>query len=369
MTTLVIGLLFVILATPQPSLAQSVGPVKTGPLVGDSPSSPIPGRNDYPVREGSARSNGDSHPGDELPARLRGRTRQRAPFPLKLPNAPGGFQLGDEERYVRISADSTVNAEDDIVQFTGHVTALRKGLRLETNQIRYDRRTLQLEASGNVRVQDPLFSLTSDRLTLYTASDVGVAWESPRILQERKDAAGGVLERTEINAIQITFYTTEDRVEGLERVRIFRWVKRGRELALDFKIFADALDANLLTRRSVFKGGVRVESPTYNLTANRLIYDQTMGRFIAVGEARVEGFDAGGKVGNVVEGNKLIHFLDERRTIVSGSVAGVFEAESDGGSRPLNVENERIQEQERSLLPLRAMPGSGAETDQGSRGN
>lgn len=257
------------------------------------------------------------------------------------------------DSHVKVSGDSMVQMTDSEVEVTGHVKASRRGIGLETDRVRYDRVSMRLDSVGNVKVDGRNFQLTCGKLTLHSRQEIGVAWESPRILQLKKDAAGEVSERTEINAVQISFFTNEDRVEGLERVRIYRWMRRNGEMVLDFKISADSLDANMLTGRSVLKGEVQVESPTHRVTANRLVFDQYKGRFTAVGDARVEGLNGSGQVTNVVEGNKLVYFIEQRRTIVSGGVAGVIDPEKQGGGqRVIDVTADQLLEKEIPIIPL-----------------
>lgn len=254
--------------------------------------------------------------------------------------------------HVKVTGDSMVQMTDSEVEVTGHVRASRRGIGLETDRVRYDRITMRLDSVGNVKVQGRNFELSCGKLTLHSRQEIGVAWESPRILQVKKDGSGEVSERTEISAVQVSFFTNEDRVEGLERVRIYRWMRRNGEMVLDFKISADSLDANMLTGRSVLKGNVQVESPTHRVTANRLVFDQYKGRFTAVGEARVEGLNAAGQITNVVEGNKLVYFIEQRRTIVSGGVAGVIDAEKQGGMRVIDVTADQLEEKEIPIIPL-----------------
>jgi lipopolysaccharide export system protein LptA len=329
--------------------------------------------------------------------------------------------LAQEEGF-QISGDSTSQTTPDILEFAGHVKVTRKGLMLAADRVRLERSKSHLLAEGNVVISDPSYSLTCGRLSYHGGPDVAFAFDAPRLTQVKKDAAGETLESIELAAFQINVHPTQERVEALERVRISRFVRagaprsdagvrtvssagvghsgtpsgaaapkattagmrRGRKAArrlgarparpaadgapadrprldLDFRALADALDFNLRTHRAVLKGKVTVESPTYNVEARRLVYDSVAGRFTAVGDATVVGFDSNGNVSSTVAGNKIVHFLKERRSMVLGGVSGEIDTGATGGRREISsLGGEMVEIEKEAAATARSTEGAGS---------
>jgi len=253
--------------------------------------------------------------------------------------ATGGSPLvyRKDDTEVRISGDRTVMVSKNVVEFHGHVRMERRGNVLQTDHIRYDRTTGELVATGSVVLSDPRYSLACGRLIFYGPQEMALAWESPKITEVVMDADGSIKERMEITAFQMTLYSTEQRIEGLERVRIYRQIRRAGKLELDFKITADSMDANLISRQTVFKGDVKVDNPTYTVQARRLIFDAGADRFICVGCATVVGYSAKGEPISRVEGNKIVHLIRERRSLVMGSVTASLMTEKEHGARSVDA--------------------------------
>jgi lipopolysaccharide export system protein LptA len=273
----------------------------------------------------------------EVPA---GRTQKA------IGNGPG--------REVRIFSDATNNLQSEQVEYLGHVRVEREGNVLATDKIRYNKTTGELNAIGNVVLSDPHYVLTAGRFSFYGPQDIGVAFESPRITESQKNADGDIIERTDITAFQITLHTADQRVEGLERVRVYRMVRKNGKLELEFKITADGMDSNMVTHQSVFKGDVKVDSPSYSIEAKRLIYDVTSGRFTAIGDAKVTGFGPKGEPTSHVEGNKLVHLIQEHRTLILGGVTAVITPGKPFGTRDIDASALKDQSADAEVLSLPA---------------
>ncbi|MBI4858879.1 MAG: hypothetical protein HY815_01190 [Candidatus Riflebacteria bacterium] len=307
-------------------------------------------------------------PGAATPAAPEGAA---TPAPGFSTTVPAGVYRAEETK-VKIAGDRTLQVSEDVFEFIGHVRMERRGHVLETDRILYNRKTQELTAIGNVLLSDPRYTLSCGRLVFYGPQEMGVAWESPKIVETVRGPDGEIVDRMEITAFQMTFYSADQRVEGLERVRIYRTVRRKDKLELDFKITADSMDTNLVTRMSVFKGEVQVDSPTYAVEASRLIFDATSERFTCIGNARVVGFDASGDRISSVEGNKIVHLIREKRTLVMGGVTAAVVPDKPLGHRQVDVSAVKDEAKEYEILsipdPVKVKKGSEPARKKASQG-
>lgn len=289
----------------------------------------------------------------------RGATGLRGPEAALEPDAFARGQDGIVKApgtEVKITGDTTSPLGGDVAEILGHVKLERRGMVLSSDKLRFARKKGEFIATGNVVVADPHYTLSCGRLTFYGSQEMGVAWESPRILETRRSADGEIQERMEMTAFQITIYSNESRVEGLERVRIYRMVRRDGKMALDFKITADSCDSNMVNQESVFKGQVKVESPAYNIEARRLIFDQSADRFTCIGDAKVTGFGPKGEVTSKVEGNKIVHLIREHRSIIMGGVTANLIPGKGQGARELDAAAVKETTTSEELLALPEAP-------------
>lgn len=257
---------------------------------------------------------------------------------------------------IHITGDTTSPLGGDVAEVVGHVKLQRRGMQLSSDKLRFDRKKGEFIATGNVVVADPHYTLSCGKLTFYGQQEMGVAHESAKILETRRGADGEISERMEMTAFQITVYSNESRVEGLERVRIYRMVRRDGKLALDFKVTADSCDSNMVNAESVFKGQVKVESPSYTIECKRLIFDQTADRMTCIGDAKVTGFGPKGEVASKVEGAKIVHLIREKRSIVMGGVSATLIPGRPTGLRQLDAAAVKETSTSEELLALPEAP-------------
>jgi len=270
-------------------------------------------------------------------------------------SAPGGIYRSPGTE-VRITGDATSPLGGDLAEVVGHVKLERRGMVLQSDRLRFSRAKGEFIATGNVVVSNPQYTLSCGKLQFYSGQEMGVAWESPKIMEVMRGPDNEIAERMEMTAFQITIYSNEERVEGLERVRVYRMVRREGKLGLDFKVTADSCDSNMTNKENVFKGQVKVESPTYNIECKRLIFDQSADRMTCLGDAHVTGFGPKGEVTSDIQGNKIVHLVREHRSIILGSVTANLQPNKPSGARELDVTAVKETSTSEELLQLPEAP-------------
>ena len=334
-------------SAPQP---QPVEPAASAAPMGDPGELPLKATR-WRVRRGApasgARAKAAAHaPVGDATAALRP--------PDETPDANGIYKAPGTR--VSISGDATNPLGGDVAEIVGHAKLVRRGMVLSSDRLKFHQKKGEFIATGNVVVADPHYTLSCGRLQFYSVQEMGVAWESPKITEEHRGADGEIADRMEMTAFQISIYSTEERVEGLERVRIYRMIRRDGKLALDFKITADSCDSHMVNHESVFKGQVKVESPTYTIECKRLIFDQTADKMTCIGDAHVIGFGPKGEVTSTVEGNKIVHLVREHRSIVIGGVTANLQPGKPSGARELDAAAVKETSPSEEILQLPEAP-------------
>lgn len=315
----------------------------------------------------------DASAGDGPPKATRWRTRRGGKMSARVGSGPSAGLAGPEAALapdpsaadgiykapgteIHITGDTTSPLGGDVAEVVGHVKLKRRGMQLSSDKLRFDRKKGEFIATGNVVVANPLYALSCGKLTFYGQQEMGVAHEAAKIIETRRGPDGEISETMEMTAFQITIYSNESRVEGLERVRIYRMVRRDGKLALDFKVTADSCDSNMVNAESVFKGQVKVESPSYTIECRRLIFDQSADRMTCIGDAKVTGFGPKGEVASKVEGNKIVHLIREKRSIVMGGVSATLVPGRPTGMRTLDAAAVKETSTSEELLALPEAP-------------
>jgi hypothetical protein len=68
-----------------------------------------------------------------------------------------------------------------------------------------------------------------------------------------------------------------------------------------------------------------------------MIFDAVADRFTCIGDAQVIGFSASGEVVSRVEGNKIVHLIRERRSLVMGGVTASMLPDKPMGNRKVDA--------------------------------
>jgi len=222
-------------------------------------------------------------------------------------------------------------------ELVGNVIVEREGVRLQAGRMVYDTAAGVLDAWRDVEITDPSFRLTCTRLTFTTKEDEAVAWGDPT-LHQREDRDGHHFETT-LTGVQIRLFTKDKRVQVLEDVVLTRTKVANDVRVVELRVRCRSMDALSGAKRSTFQGGVAVVTPSVGASAERALYDQLADKFYLLGGAKAWNFDASGNKVNVIEGDKIVYFTKQKRTIVIGNVTADVEPDIKTGERaiPLQV--------------------------------
>ena len=245
----------------------------------------------------------------------------------------------DAELPIRIVSADRVRQDRDVQELFGSVVLERGELRLSAARMRYSRRDGILEAWDAVEIRDPDFLLECARLSFDIHKEEVVAWGDPRLIQ--REGTGARSFETELVGVQVRIFAKERRVQVLERVVLSRFLlDKGERASVELRVRCRVVDALTQARRSVFKGDVSIETPTIGAVGQRALFDQMAGTFYILGGAKAWNHDESGQAINVIRGEKIVYFLDDRRSVVIGGVTADVEPDVRTGSRviPLRVD-------------------------------
>jgi len=245
----------------------------------------------------------------------------------------------EETAPIKIVSADTVRQERDAQELLGNVVLDRGGLRLSATRMRYSRKDGVLQAWDNVEIRDPEFVLLCDRLSFDIRNDEVVAWGAPRLIQREEKSARAF--ETELTGVQVRIFPKERRVQVLEQVVLSRYLlKQGKRNAVELRVRCRSLDLLSAARRSVFKGGVSIETPTIGATGDHALFDQLAGTFYILGRSEAWNYGDSGCRVNVVRGEKIVYFLEERRSVVIGGVTADVEPDVKTSARaiPMRVD-------------------------------
>ncbi|MBI4872041.1 MAG: hypothetical protein HY814_10805 [Candidatus Riflebacteria bacterium] len=218
------------------------------------------------------------------------------------------------------------DASGDVVEVLGNVRVKRGNVTLQADRLRYERKADSALATGEVLVGDGTFILTCRRLAYYVGRQQAIAWDDP--LVTRSSSAGpNTTELVEMRATQLTLYADEQRIEGLDRVELTRYLVRDGRRELDVRVRCDEAELDQVSRSCLFRGQVEIESPKMGARARRAFLEEPLDRLTLVGEARAWSIGAGGEQTDQVRGAKILHFLRSQRTLVFGNVHGKLRLE------------------------------------------
>lgn len=225
----------------------------------------------------------------------------------------------------------------EIFHLSGNVRVRKDDTLLETDRMSYDRRTDTLSAEGTVRLLDPAFEITCRHLLFRVEEDQGTAWGDPRVVQKLLAEKGTSKGWVDLRAAQVKFFSLEKRISAFENVVVEQW-DGGEHPTIAVRIRCRSMEALMENRRSVFKGGVEVETPEMGARGERVFYHQLERKIYVVGQASAWNFDGRGQAINVISGNKIVHFLDEKRSVVLGGVTARVFPDKETVRRPLSSE-------------------------------
>ena len=213
------------------------------------------------------------------------------------------------------------DAGGDTVEVSGNVRVVRGSFVLTCDHLQYEKKSDSALATGEVEARDGTFVLTCRRLDYRVGRELALAWENP-LIRRTTAAAGGASELVEMKATRIALDVAGERVEGLDRVELTRWVVTGGRRTLDVRVRCDELEIDQSVRSCLFRGNVEIESPDLGARARRAFLEEPLDRLTLIGGAEAWSVGPKGEKTDRVSGTKILHFLKAKRSLVFGGVSG-----------------------------------------------
>ena len=224
---------------------------------------------------------------------------------------------------------SFVNQKTGELVLKGNAEVIREGMSLKADKILYMEQKKEAFATGNVRLSNPDFVLESGQIRVYlqgneTLKSLGekdiliIAQKGPRLTE--KASAGQVV--NQVSAVEIKFFKGQEKIEAMENVRMVQMSTDGIQLKEEMVVTGGFLEYLHKQKKALVKKDVLLESKSLGGVGQRLIYYQKNDRFYLIDRAKVFEYDENGKAINQIAGNKILHLLKERRTILMGNVEG-----------------------------------------------
>ncbi len=252
--------------------------------------------------------------------------------------APPAATPAPEEPLRILHADrAPVDRGQEELVLEGHVRVARGTATLSGEHLVYRRKARILEMRGEVAILDRDSRLRADYLLYDLGEDAATAWGSPRLVQ---GTGGSESEQVALEAVQLRLFPKEGRVEAIEDVRVEQSRGEGLDRRLEMRVRCRVAEILARGKRNVFKGDVRLDTPEVGATSGRMLYEQESRRAYLLDGARVWNYDSQGERLDELSGDKIIHFLDEGRTIALGGVRAQVHPEASTGTRFLGTPGE-----------------------------
>jgi lipopolysaccharide export system protein LptA len=220
----------------------------------------------------------------------------------------------------------------DVMILEGHVRLSKGDTILSGQHMKWLRKQRTLEIRGDVLVKNHTSRLSSEHLLYDLGEDAVTAWGRPRLHQFPPQGGG---EEVIMRAVQLRLFPKEGRVEAIEDVEVEQSRGLGNERVIEMRVNCRVAEVLARGKRNIFKGDVRVETPDIGARAGRMLYEQESRRVYLLDGARVWNYDSRGRRLDELQGDKVIYFLDEARTIALGGVRASVVPEGKPGQRPL----------------------------------
>ncbi len=214
----------------------------------------------------------------------------------------------------------------DVLEVRGNVRVTRGAFSMSCDLLRYERKTDTALATGEVRASDGSYELTCRRLKYQVEKQLAIAWDDP-VATRKTPAADGVEEQVELRGTQISLDLGNQRIEGLDRVELTRWLVRGGKRERDVSVRGDEVEIDQVARSSLFRGHVAIESAAMAARSERAFLEEPLDRLTLIGSAEAWSPGPGGERRDEVSGAKILHFLKQKRSIVIGTVQGRMDIE------------------------------------------
>ncbi len=236
-----------------------------------------------------------------------------------------------EPRVVTRSLYSWFDQKAGDLVLKGNASIERDGVILRAEEIYYNEAKKEAFATNQTRLESKEFNLEAGQLKVYLPGNrtfsqmlendmVVIAQKAPRLTE--KPGPDGTY--SQITAVEIKFFKASEKVEAFENVRMLQLKNEGLTVAEEMVVTGAYLEYLHKQKKALVKQDVKLTSKELGAEGQRLIYYQNDGRFYIVDDAKVFQYDENGKVKDTVAGNKILHILKEKRTILMGNVEGTL---------------------------------------------
>jgi lipopolysaccharide assembly outer membrane protein LptD (OstA) len=213
----------------------------------------------------------------------------------------------------------------------GGASIFRDDISLNADEIFYNAEKKEAFATGQVVLEHDEFILESGQLRLYMKGSkiltdmheqemLVIAQKHPKLTEKTPDR-----DFTVITAVELKFFRAEEKVEAFENVKMVQYEKTAFKPSEKVVITGDYMEYLSLEKRALVRNSVKLKTSDMGADGQRLIYYQDQEQFYIIGDARIQQYDEQGVVRDTITGNKLLHKIAEKRTILMGNIEGSLE--------------------------------------------
>ena len=241
--------------------------------------------------------------------------------------------LQAEEKKVTTKAlYSFFNQKSGELVLKGNAMVAREDITLHADKILYMEQKKEAFATGNVKLKSDDFILEAGQLRVYLQGNktlkslheddvLVIAQKHPR-LTEKADETGKL---NQVTAVEIKFFKGDERIEAFENVKLVQMSTDGLQVHEEMVVTGKYMEYLHKRNKALVKGAVKLESKDLGGKGDRLIYYQKGAKFYLIGKASVYEYDKNGRATNEISGNRILHLIKEKRTILMGNVEGNLE--------------------------------------------
>lgn len=236
-----------------------------------------------------------------------------------------------EKKVITKALYSFFNQKTGELVLKGSAYILRDDISLQADEIFYNADKKEAFASGQVILEHAEFVLECGQLRLYLTGNqillqmhekemLVIAQQHPKLTEKTAHR-----EFTVITAVELKFFRATERVEAFENVKMVQYEKAAFLPQTKVTITGDYMEYLSRDKRALVRNEVNLRTSDLEADGRRLIYYQEQEQFYIIGDARIRQYDENGIVRDTITGDKLLHKIDEKRTIIMGNIEGSLE--------------------------------------------
>lgn len=234
-----------------------------------------------------------------------------------------------------IYGDIMEGFENGVRIVRGHLKAINGNTVVTGDWGKYYEKTQIVEVYGQVKVEDPSYTLKCGMIVIYFNEDHGIAKQNPVIIEKVAEVVkenGRKLpvkqKYIKLMAREINSYFDEDRIVARGNVRVDeiyfkQFLKPGMPVVAS-TITCNSLEMFLKENKSIGHGKVHLKSGDIEAYGEESVYYHDEEKLIITGNARAYQSIPNSKKRNKVEGDKIVYFVKSGRLVVLKARADVY---------------------------------------------